>query len=784
VLESASVSYGKATPYFPVVDLLKRYAHIEDADEPRTVRARVTGQVLTLDETLQETIPALLWLLDALPDDSPFRTLEPPQRRQRTLEALKRVLLRESQVQPLLLVFEDLHWIDAETQALLDSLVEGLPTARLLLLVNYRPEYQHGWGSKTYYTQLRLDPLPPASAEALLRALLGDDASLAPLKRVLIGRTEGNPFFLEESVRTLMESGVLVGEPGAHRLAQSLPTIQVPATVQAVLAARIDRLPPEEKQLLQAAAVIGSEVPLPLLQAIDELPEAGLHRGLAHLQAAEFLYETRLFPERAYTFKHALTQQVAYQSLLTSTRQRYHWQLAQMLEAQPETVETQPELLAHHYTEAGFAAEAVGYWQRAGQRTIERSANLEAIGHFTRGLEVLKTLPETAERAQEELLLQTALASTCIAVKGMGAPEVEQAYSRAHELCQQVGDIPQLILVLQGLRRFYLARAEHQRARELGEQLLRLAENLQDPAALLEGHVALGLLLLRLGELSEARAHLEQGIALYDPQQHRSLAFRHGRDPGVTSRYAAASVLWMLGYPGQALQKSHEAITLARELSHSYSLALALYLAAELHRYRREAEIAHERVEAFMVLGTEHGFAQLLARGTILRGWALVEEGQGEAGIAQMRQGIAAHQAAGVEAGLQHLALLAEAHGKVGQAGEGLTALAETLAAVEKTEQRAHEPELHRLRGELLLRQAVPDEPQAEACFQQALAVARRQQAKSWELRAAMSLSRLWQLQGKGTKARELLAPIYNWFTEGFDTPDLQEAKALLDELA
>ncbi|HEY7494043.1 MAG TPA: adenylate/guanylate cyclase domain-containing protein [Candidatus Tectomicrobia bacterium] len=322
VLESASVSYGKAAPSFPVVDLLKRYVHIEDTDEPRTVRARVTGQVLTLDETLQETIPALLWLLDALPDDSPFHTLEPPQRRQRTIEALKRVLLRESQVQPLLLVFEDLHWSDTETQALLDSLVESLPTARLLLLVNYRPEYQHGWGSKTYYTQLRLDPLPPASAEAVLNALLGPDLSLAPLKRLLIERTEGNPFFLEESVRTLVETGVLVGEAGAYRLAHALPTIQVPATVQAVLAARIDRLPAEEKQLLQAAAVIGTEVPLPLLEAIAELPEVAVQRGLAHLQTAEFLYETRLFPERAYTFKHALTQQVAYQSLLMSTRQR------------------------------------------------------------------------------------------------------------------------------------------------------------------------------------------------------------------------------------------------------------------------------------------------------------------------------------------------------------------------------------------------------------------------------------------------------------------------------
>jgi class 3 adenylate cyclase/predicted ATPase len=785
VLESAAVSYGKATPYFPVVDLLKRYVHVEDGDDPRTVRAKVTGQVLTLDEALQETIPALLWLLDVLPDDSPFHTLEPAQRRQRTLEALKRVLLRESQVQPLLLVFEDLHWIDTETQALLDSLIDSLPTARLLLLVNYRPEYQHGWGSKTYYTQLRLDPLPPASAEAVLDALLGLDPSLTPLKRLLIARTEGNPFFLEESVRTLVETGVLAGESGTYHLAQALPTIQVPATVQSVLAARIDRLPPEEKQLLQAAAVIGTEVPLPLVQAITELPEVVLHRGLAHLQTAEFLYEMRLFPERAYTFKHALTQQVAYQSLLTSTRQRYHAQLAQVLEAQPETVETQPELLAHHATEAGLAAQAVGYWQRAGQRTIERSANLEAISHFTKGLEVLNTLPDTVDRAQQELLLQTALASAYIAVKGMGSQEVEHAYARAHALCRQVGDTPQLIPVLQGLRRFYLARAEHQRVREIGEQLLHLAESLQDPAALLEGHLALAFFLQNRGELTEARAHLEQAIVLYDSQQHRSLAFRHGRDPGVTSRYGAASVLWILGYPSQALQRSHEAITLAQELSHAYSLALALSFAARLHQSRREGQAAQERAEATIALCTEQGFAQSLAVGTSLRGWALVEQGQRETGIAQMRQGIAALQATGAEAHrLYFLAMLAEAHGNVGQAEEGLLILAEALATVEKTEQPVHEPELHRLRGELLLRQAVPDVPQAEACFQQALAIARRQQAKSWELRTTMSLARLWQQQGKRDEARQLLAEVYDWFTEGFDTPDLQEARALLDVLA
>ena len=303
ILESASVSYGKATPYFPVIDLLKRYNHIEDHDDTRTIRAKVTGQVLTLDPALQDTVPALLSLLDALPEDSPFLTLDPPQRRQRTLDALKRVFLRESQMQPLLLVFEDLHWMDSETQALLDSLVESLPTARLLLLVNYRPEYRHSWGGKSYYTQLRLAPLPPVSADELLQALLGDDASLKPLTQLLITRTEGNPFFLEESVRTLVETEVLIGELGAYRLAHALPTIQVPTTVQAVLAARIDRLPAEAKHLLQTAAVLGTEVPLPLLHVIADLPEAVLQHHLTALQSAEFLYETRLFPERAYTFR-------------------------------------------------------------------------------------------------------------------------------------------------------------------------------------------------------------------------------------------------------------------------------------------------------------------------------------------------------------------------------------------------------------------------------------------------------------------------------------------------
>jgi class 3 adenylate cyclase len=349
VLESSSVSYGKATAYLPVRDLLKAYFQIDDRDDGRKIREKLTGKLLTLDATLGPTLPAFLALLDVPVEDRHWQALDPIQHRQRTLEAIKGLLLRESQVQPLLLVFENLHWIDAETQAILDSLIDSLPTARLLLLVNYRPEYQHGWGNKTYYTQLRLDPLPTASAEELLQALLGDDPSLVPLTRLLIERTEGNPFFLEESVRALVETGVLVGARGAYRPLQPLDSLQVPTTVQAVLAARIDRLPPEEKRLLQTAAVIGTEVPFALLQAIGELSEEELRRALGHLQAAEFLYETSLFPELEYTFKHALTHEVAYGSLLQERRRTLHAGIVEASERlYADRLTEQVERLAQH----------------------------------------------------------------------------------------------------------------------------------------------------------------------------------------------------------------------------------------------------------------------------------------------------------------------------------------------------------------------------------------------------------------------------------------------------
>jgi predicted ATPase len=447
--------------------------------------------------------------------------------------------------------------------------------------------------------------------------------------------------------------------------------------------------------------------------------------------------------------------------------------------------------LAHHYTEAGVLVQAIPYWQQAGQRAIERSANLEAVVHLTRGLEGLATLPATPERAQQELVMRTTLGPALLATKGQASPEVFHAYTRARELCQQVGDTPQLFQVLRGLWFFSLMRMELRTARELGEHLLTLAQQVGDAALLLEAHYALGNTLNYLGEFAAAQAHFAQGVALYDPLQHRSNALRYGMDPGVNCRAYAALTLWWLGYQDQALQRSHEALTLARELAHPLSLAIALFFAAWLHHFRREWLRTHERAEAAIALSAEQGFALFVAGGTIFRGCALAEgnpePGTGqrhvEEGMAQMQQGLAAWRATGAEVLRPYgLALLARASAKLGQPEAGLTLLAEALAVTNNTGERRWDAELHRLKGELLLAGAAEHAAEAETCFRQALDVARRQQAKSWELRAAMSISRLWQRQGKRTEARELLAPIYGWFTEGFDTTDLQEAKALLEE--
>jgi class 3 adenylate cyclase/predicted ATPase len=787
VVESGSVSYGKATPYLPLIDLLKAYFKIEDRDNQREIREKVTGKLLTLDEALKSTLPALLTLLDVAVDDDAWQGLDPTERRRRTLEAVKRLLLRESQVQPLLLVFEDLHWIDSETQAFLDSLIESVPTARVLLLVNYRPEYQHSWGSKTYYSQIRIDPLPPASAMEVLGVLLGNDRALIPLKDLLIARTEGTPFFLEESVRTLVEMNVLTGSRGDFRLANPIESIQVPASVQAVLAARIDRLTPEAKQLLQCASVIGKDFPFILLLEVAELSEEELRRKLSHLQAAEFIYETRLFPDLEYTFKHALTHEVAYASLLQGRRRALHARIVDAVEKLYSDRQTeQVELLAYHATRGELWDKAVEYLHQAGKKAAGHSATREAIAYFAQALEALKHLPENHFTIEKAINIRVDLGPTLISMKGFGATEVEENYTRARALCEQFGETPQLFPVLWGLARMHDVRGELKVGRELGGQLLTLAQKVQDRALLLEAHHELWANLSALGELTAARTHTEQGFALYDPQQHKHHAFLYGgHDPGVCSGYHAAEVLWLLGYPDQGLRRSQESLALARGLSHPSTMANVLFFAAWFHQHRGEWQTVEARLEEGLRLVTEQGFSRWLAQAAFLQGWLLVERGQKEAGIAQMVEALATERRIGVARWTALVvASLAEAYGKTGQISEGLNVVDEELANAGRSECCCYEAELHRIKGELLLGKAADDEPQAEACLRIALKIARSQSAKSLELRAAMSMSRLWHQQGKKAEAKNLLADVYGWFTEGFDTADLKQAKLLLEEFS
>jgi predicted ATPase len=547
--------------------------------------------------------------------------------------------------------------------------------------------------------------------------------------------------------------------------------------------ARLDRLG-AVKALAQLGATLGREFAYTLLQAVSPWDEGALQQGLHQLVEAELLYQRGLLPQATYLFKHALIQDAAYQSLLRSTRQQHHQRIAQVLEERfPEICETQPELVAQHYTAAGCTEQAVVYWQRAGQQASDRSAHLEAINHLRTGIELLTTLPATPEHTQQALTLYIALGAALIITKGMAAPEVEHAFTQARALCQQVGEPSQLAPVLLGLWRFYHTQSQFHTAHEIGDTLLHLARRTDDPALAVIAHHTLGTTWLWPGALSVARRHLEAAIAHYTPDQHRAPGFRMGHDLGVACRFYAAQTLWLLGYPAQALAHLHEALTLAHALAHPLSLAWMLCRAASFFQCCRDVAAVHEHAEAAVALTTKQGATQWVAQGTVFRGWALAMQGQ-EVGLAQVHQGITTVRARGQTLFVPYLyTVLADVCAHLGHPADGLQALAEAQTLIEQHEERCWEAEVCRLRGVLLLRQPVPQPEEAEAWLQRALDVARRQEAKSLELRAAMSLSRLWQQQGKWAEARALLAPVYGWFTEGFDTADLQEAKALLEEL-
>ncbi len=780
-VQGRCLSYGQTSPYLPVRDLMGHACGMTSADRSETRAAKISWLLRAVGMHAAAEAPYLLHLWGGQGALKPILELPPKILKERLLSALRQLCTHGCQSRPLVLEIEDLHWIDPSSEACLAGLVDQLAGLPILLLVTYRPGYQSPWLDRSYATQVALTRLSSEDSQCVVQAALSASQVDTAVMREIVTKAEGNPFFLEELTRSVGE------QKGATPLA-------VPDTMQAVLMSRLDRLSPAAKHLVQVAAVIGKEVPLAWLKAIVNLPEAELHQGLTALQSAEFLHETRPGSAPIYTFMHILTQEAAYQSLLIRPRQQYHRQIAEALSVHfPAVAATEPERLAHHYTEAGCLEQAIAYWQRAGQWAVERAAHVEAIRHLTSGLSLLKSLPAPDEHPQWELDLQLPLGAALSAMKGAASPDAEQVYVRAQALCHKLGSTPQLFDVLQGLVKLYQQRAELEKARELGQQLLALTQRQDDPAERLQSHETLGVILYHIGDMHAARMHIEQAIARRSPLGDLRRVPFHTANAMATGLSYAALILWQLGYPDQAEQRSREAVALAQELAHPLILASVWSNTAHFYLLRREMRVAQQWAETLLALAIDQGFSYWKAQAMMKRGRTLVTQGQGEAGMREIQQGLTAYLKTGATLGRPYnLALLAEAHAHNGQIVVGLDLVTEAFATVHRTEQSACETQLHRLKGKLLIQRGQREAAhsrqrtwqEAEESLRRSLVLSEQRHMKAWGFRAAMSLSRLWQQSGKREAAHQLLATHYGWFTEGFDTPDLRKAKALLEQLS
>ena len=785
-------SFGTGEPYRPVLEAL---SHLGRGPRGPEVVAVLEAQAPTWLAQMPGLIgPAAM--------EAVHRRLA-GMARERMLRELAEALDGLTAQQPLVLVLEDLHWSDPSTLELLAVLARRREPARLLLLGTYRPPTG----------QRRAQPLATVLHELALHGhsvalpvtVLTEDAIAAYLTRCMPGlphvdtlvrlvhqHTEGNPLFMVTLVEAWQTEGMLRKQEGVWRLDAEVEALcdHVPDNLRQLIDAQLDRLSAAEQRVLEAASAAGVEfaaqaVAAGLRQAVERVDEvcAVLARRGQWLRAVGEQYWPDGTVAGGYRFGHALYQQVLYRRLAAARRVQLHQRIGARVEGgYGAEAGTRAAELAVHFAQGRDSTRAVQYLRQAGKNAHQRSSYQEVLSHLTKALNLLTLLPDTPARAEQELDILVALGNALRPSKGLAAPEVEATYHRARELCRQVQDPMKLLSVLEGLVPFYLVREDLRIGVELGEQMLHLAKRLQHPAWLGNAHVRLGSALYLCGEFEAARTHLEQGLAFYTLQQYRSQSLNKSNSEEMFGLFRLAAVLWSLGYPDRALQRSQAALTLAREMSRPLKLAEALIYAAQLHRLRREAYRTCEYAEAALGLAREWGLQQRVAEATLEWGWSLVEQGQGEAGIVQLRQGLAAYRATGARGG-SYVALLAEALRHMGRSEEGLRVLAEVPTVRDSCGEGQGTAEVYRLKGELLLTYSFKYDAEAEACFQQALAIARRQQAKALELRAAMSLSRLWQQQGKRAEAYNLLAPIYSWFTEGFDTSDLQEAKALLDEL-
>jgi class 3 adenylate cyclase len=784
VLETFSVSHGKASAYFPVIDLLHNYFKIIGDDDERSRRAKVIGSVLALDRALEDALPYLFALLGIVEGDDPLAQMDGQVKKRRTLDAIKRLLLRESLNQPLIMFFEDLHWIDDETQAFLNLLADSIGTARLLLLVNYRPEYSHHWNSKTYYTQLRLDPLGKEGADEMLSAIVGDGADVRPLKRLIIERTQGNPFFMEETVQVLLDEGALMRDGAMLRLTQPLSELKIPPTVQAILAARIDRLPADEKDLLQALAVMGKEFQLSLVRAVTAKSDDELNRILGNLQLAEFIYEQPAVGDIEYSFKHALTQEVAYNSVLTERRRITHKRTADAIEARfSERLEDHLSELAHHYLLSPDVAKGIRYAQLAAEQALGRSAYQEASAMLAAALKLLERQPDSAERLHAELELRSIESTLAFVRYGASSKQRELAINRLCEIGEKIGEPDQVVRGLTSLVNLRFTQGEASRGLEIARRCLELAKSTENDALLTDAEWNFGIVAESCGNLSEALPTLENA-------RDRATPLERGGSVGLMlssgTRVHLTPSLMLLGRVGDAAKMAAEGLTRARESGHLFSLGHALCLSGGwLARYRREPEAARICADETIALAEEHGLAEWLPWGRFNHGWAVAELGRLEEGIAEMESGITGFRQMGGVPRLQYaVACLARSCARAGRTEEALAMLDGALAHVERSGEKVDLAEMLRLKGEMMLMREPSLTAEAERCFRESLEVARAQSARWWELRTTTSLARLLAKQGKSDEARAMLAEIYNWFTEGFDTADLKDAKALQEELS
>jgi class 3 adenylate cyclase/tetratricopeptide (TPR) repeat protein len=753
ILDASSVSYGRATSYLPVIELLKGYFKIGDRDDHREMRAKVLGRVLGLDRGLEPLLPPLLALLDVPVEEAGWQNLDPPQRRQRTLDAVRRLLLRESQVQPLLVVFEDLHWVDGETQALLDSLVESLASARLLLLVNYRPGYEHRWGSKTAYSQLRLDSLPAESAAELLAALLGPDPGLAPLMQMLVKR--GNPFFLEETVRTLVETGALVGERGAYRLMRPVEALQVPATVQTILAARIDRLPAEEKQLLQAAAVIGKHVPHALLAAIAEQPEEGLRQGLGHLQEGEFLYETQLFPDLEYTFKHALTHEVTYGGLLQDRRRQLHRRIVAATEGlYPDRLSEHVELLAHHAFRGELWDKAPMYLRQAGAKALARSANREAVAYFEQALAALSHLPETRATIEQGIDLRFDLRASLFAL--MDLQKALGYVRQAEQLAQGIGDQRRLASALVYTSHHFLVAGDAKDAHAFSRNAHDIAVSLGDVPLLVAANLYYGATCIPLADFREAREYLEKTLHLLRGASRRE---RFGL-PGFPAAVVGHYLPWALAELGEfdvAIARATEGIQVAETVDHAYSIAVAQWGLAFAYVQRGDIDPAIRLLERATTFCREWTVPILLQISTGLLGIALARAGRVAEGIAALRDARRAVEEAmgpGHYNTLNHL-WLGEALARARQHDDAREAASHALGLTRQFNHWTYEGWALRLLGEIALESDPAQPVTAEERLRQALALGEKRGMRPLVARTEADLARLCRRTGRWPEADE-----------------------------